>query len=143
MSLFAGEQGNTSLKKTRLLALTEWGNVSLWSVHVLDSGSAGEADVGMQIGGRVCLLRLADSLPMGRTLPDGLQALSAEGHSMLAKPHQQSPELGRHAAVLALPPSSIDQFLVGTNNARILRGSLFGEAPVPKVICSNLFYVLS
>ena len=137
----AGEQSRAGLKKTRLLALTEWGNVSLWSVHVLAPGecsAAGGADAGLSIGGRVALLLLTASLAVGRGPHDGMQA-SQPGHAA-SSAHTQLPyELERRAAVLSLPPISIDQYLVGLDRAQTVRGSLYGEAPVPKVSpCSGL-----
>jgi len=137
----AGEQSRAGLKKTRLLALTEWGNVSLWSVHVLASGecsAAGEADAGLSIGGRVGLLLLTASLAMGRGPHDGMQA-SSPGHAASSAYTHLPYELERRAAVLSLPPRSIDQYLVGLDSAQTVRGSLYGEDPVPKVsTCSDL-----
>ena len=137
----AGEQNGAGLKKTRLLALSEWGNISLWSVHVLASGecsAAGGADAGVSIGGRVGLLLLTATLAMGRGPHDGMQA-SSPGHAASSAYTQLPYELERHAAVLALPPTSIDQYLVGLDSAQVVRGSLYGEAPVPKVsTCSEL-----
>ena len=129
----AGDQSSARLKKTRLLALTEWGNVSLWSVHVSAAGDHAIADAGLQIGGRVCLLLLAASLPVGRSVPDGMQAPYSGGHAASLQQRQSSSRLGRRAAVLALPPDSPDQFFVGLDNAQVLRGSLYGEATIPKV----------
>ncbi|DBA89068.1 TPA: hypothetical protein ACH3X1_016247 [Trebouxia sp. C0004] len=128
-----GEQSRAGLKKTGLLALTEWGNVSLWSVHVLASGEcsgAGGADAGLSIGGRVGLLLLTASLAMGRGLHAGMQA-PTPGHAA-SSAHTQLPyELERRAAVLSLPPTSMDQYLVGLDSAQTVGGSLYGEAYVP------------
>ena len=126
MPASTGEQSAGETKQTRFLALTEWGNVSLWSVHVLTSSedTAGvQADPGLQFGGRVRLLLLAANLPMGRSFPQASVML----------PYVQ--QLQAHAAVLALPPNQIDEFLVAGNNDCILRGSLYGQAAVPKVRC--------
>ena len=125
-SWLACADGQNSLepKKARLLALTEWGNVSLWSVHVLTSSQdvAGtQSDAGLQFGGKVRLLLLAASLPMGRNFP-----------AQAAGINKRAQQLG-HAAALALPPSQVDQFIVAGDNDCILRGSLYGQAPVPKV----------
>ena len=130
----AGEQSRAGLKKSRVLALTEWGNVSLWSVHVLAPGecsAAGGLDAGLSIGGRVGLLLLAASLAMGRGPQDGMQA-SLSGHAASSAYTQLPYELERRAAVLSLLPKSIDQYLVGLDSAQTVRGSLYGEAPVPK-----------
>lgn len=137
----AGEQSKAGLKTTRLLALTEWGNVSLWSVHVLASGecsAARAADAGVSIGGCVGLLLLTASLAMGRGPHDGMQA-SLPGHAVSSACTQLPYELERRAAVLSLPPTRFDQYLVGLDSGQTVRGSLYGEAPVPKVsTCSDL-----
>ncbi|DBA69247.1 TPA: hypothetical protein ACH3X2_012991 [Trebouxia sp. C0005] len=130
----AGEQSKAGLKTTRLLALTEWGNVSLWSVHVLASGecsAARAADAGVSIGGCVGLLLLTASLAMGRGPHDGMQA-SLPGHAVSSACTQLPYELERRAAVLSLPPTRFDQYLVGLDSGQTVRGSLYGEAPVPK-----------
>ena len=119
-----GDQSTLEPKKTRFLAITDWGNVSLWSVHVLTSSEdiAGvQADPGLQFGGRVRLLLLAANLPLGNSR--GIQV------SVIC-PHAQ--QLQAHAAVLALLPNKIDEFVVAGNNDQILRGSLYGQAAVPK-----------
>ena len=117
--------GQGELKQTRFLALTEWGNVSLWSVHVLASSedAAGvQADAGLQFGGHVRLLLLAASLPMGRMAPVGMQ---------ITETHKLNVQM--HATTLAVLPEQHDQFVVATSPDKILRGSLYGQAPVPKV----------
>lgn len=142
LTVIAGEQSHAvSNKKTRLLALTEWGNVSLWSVHVVAPEGPG-LDPGLQIGGRVCLMLLADSLPLGRSPPVSKQALLYVQQN--GRQHNQHRlEHSRHAAALALLPDSADEFLVGMHNAQILRGSLYGETPVPKVQHSRVSVVYS
>ncbi|KAL3141663.1 hypothetical protein ABBQ32_004355 [Trebouxia sp. C0010 RCD-2024] len=123
----APETGHSpgDLKQTRFLALTEWGNVSLWSVHVLASSedAAGvQADAGLQFGGHVRLLLLAASLPVGRMAPVGMQI--SESHKLTVH---------THATTLAVLPEQNDQFVVAAGTDQILRGSLYGQAPVPKV----------
>ena len=123
----AGEQKQVEQKPTRFLALTEWGNVSLWSVHVLTSpeDAAGvQADAGLQFGGRVRLLLLAASLPKGRLFPVGMQA---------SETHKHAQHIQTHATVLALPPKQNDQFVVAGSTDQILRGSLYGQPLLPKV----------
>lgn len=118
------------LKQTRFLALTEWGNVSLWSVHVLASSedAAGvQADAGLQFGGHVRLLLLAASLPVGRMAPVGMQI--SESHKLTVH---------THATTLAVLPEQNDQFVVAAGTDQILRGSLYGQAPVPKVGCYKI-----
>ncbi|KAL3153591.1 hypothetical protein ABBQ38_011579 [Trebouxia sp. C0009 RCD-2024] len=113
------------LKQTRFLALTEWGNVSLWSVHVLASSedAAGvQADAGLQFGGHVRLLLLAASLPVGRMAPIGMQI--SDTHKLTAY---------THATTLAVLPKQNDQFVVAAGAHQILRGSVYGQAYVPKV----------
>ena len=102
-------------------------------MHVQAAGDHAIADAGLQIGGRVCLFLLAASLPVGNSVPNGMQAATFGGHAASFKHHQQCSRWGRRATVLALPPDSTDQFLVGLDNAQILRGSLYGEATIPKV----------
>ena len=46
---------------------------------------------------------------------------------------QKQFQLNQHAAALSLPPGRADQFLVGMDSGQVLLGSLYGEAPVPKV----------
>ena len=121
--------GESEPKQARFLALTEWGNVSLWTVHVLMSSEdvAGvQADAGLQFGGRVRLLLLAASLPMGRLLPVGVQAFGI---------HRHNQSVQTHATVLAVPPNQLDQFVVAGSTDQILLGSLYGQALVPKVGC--------
>lgn len=119
--------GESEPKQTRFLALTEWGNVSLWSMHMLVSteDAAGvQADAGLQFGGRVRLLLLAASLPIGRLLPLGMQASGT---------HKPNQDVQIQATVLAVPPNQLDQFIVAGSTDRILRSSLYGQALVPKV----------
>lgn len=121
--------GEPQPKQARFLALTEWGNVSLWSVHVLVSSedAAGvQADAGLQFGGRVRLLLLAASLPTGRLCTEDVQASAM---------HKHSQDVHTHATVLAVPPNHLDQFMVAGSTDQILRGSLYGQALVPKVGC--------
>ena len=103
-----------------------------------ECSAAGGANAGVSIGGRVGLLLLTASLAMGRGPHDGMQA-SLPGHAT-SSAHTQLPDgLQRRAAVLSLKPTSIDQYLVGLDSAQTVRGSLYGEAPVPKVSpCSDL-----
>ena len=123
----AGELSKGEPKRTRCLALTEFENISLWSVHVLASSedAAGvQADAGLQFGGRVRLLLLAASLPMGRSPSIGLQGFRV---------HRNARALQRHATAMALLPDQPDQFVVAANSDAILRGSLYGQMPVPQV----------
>ena len=129
----AGELNKGEPKRTRCLALTEFGNVSLWSVHVLASSedAAGvQADAGLQFGGRVRLLLLAASLPIGRSTSNGLQASGT---------HKHAQAMQSHATAMALLPDQPDQFVVAGKSDAILRGSLYGQMPVPQVIlCCGL-----
>lgn len=123
-------QSQGDLKQTRFLGLTQWGNVSLWSVHVLASSedAAGvQADAGLQFGGHVRLLLLAASLPVGRNGPIGMQ---------ISQTHKLTVHM--HATTLALLPQRHDQFIVAGDSGQILRGSLYGQAPVPKVGCCKV-----
>ena len=129
MKFLCNVAGKPEPKQARFLALTEWGNVSLWSVHVLVSSedAAGvQSDAGLQFGGRVRLLLLAASLPTGRLFTIGVQASAI---------HKHNQDLHTRATVLALPPDHLDQFMVAGSTDQILRGSLFGQALVPKVGC--------
>ena len=129
MKIVCNVTGESKPKQARFLALTEWGNVSLWSVHVLVSSedAAGvQADAGLQFGGRVRLLLLAASLPAGRLFPVGVQASGT---------HKHNQGVQTHATVLAVPPNQLDQFMVTGTTDQILRGSLYGQALVPKVGC--------
>ena len=129
MKTMCNVTGEPEPKQARFLALTEWGNVSLWSVHVLLSSedAAGvQADAGLQFGGHVRLLLLAASLPAGRLFPIGVQA---------SRMHKHNKDVQTHATVLAVPPNQLDQFIVAGSTGHILRGSLYGQALVPKVGC--------
>lgn len=83
-----------------------------------------QADAGLQFGGRVRLLLLAASLPIGRPLPLGVQASGT---------HKPNQDVQTQATVLAMPPNQLDQFIVAGNTDQILRGSLYGQPLVPKV----------
>ena len=132
--VLVGEQSHASLKRTRLLALTEWGNVSLWSIQSLAAGNISDrvgTDPGLRIGGHVCLMLLAATLPLGKAVP-GRPGDFASTEAAKRSLHKQF-QLHQRAAALSLPPGYPDQFLVGTDSGQVLRGSLYGEAPVPKV----------
>ena len=129
-----GDRSAARSKNTRLLVLTEWGNLSLWSVQALVSSGAAtrvQTDPGLSLGGHVCLLLLATSLTFGKghvakMQPSASVELPAEDNACGFRLHQR-------ALALALLPGDQNQFLVGTNGSQVLRGSLYGEVPVPKV----------
>ena len=114
--------------------LTEWGNVSLWSVQALVSSDATtrvQTDPGLSLGAHVCLLLLASSLSFGKghfanMQPSASAELPAEDNACGFRLHQR-------ALALALLPGDQNQFLAGTSGSQVLRGSLYGEVPVPKV----------
>ena len=111
----------------QLLALTEWGIVSIWTVMALPTAVQGpDADVGLRTGSRVCLL-LTATLTAGNVLHPYLDTLALDNASRLCM------EVGRHAASLAIPASSTSQFLVGMDSTQVLRGSLYGDLFLPKV----------
>lgn len=83
-----------------------------------------QTDAGLQFGGRVRLLLLAASLPTGRLLPLGMQASGT---------HKPNQDVQIQATVLAVPPNQLDQFIVAGSTDQIMRGSLYGQALVPKV----------
>lgn len=109
----------------QLLALTEWGIVTLWTVMMLP-GTTPSTDVGLRTGSCVCLV-LTATLGAGTTSNPYLNHLAVDTASQLCM------ELGRQAAALTTPPNSSDQFLVGMDSGQIMRGSLYGEALLPKV----------
>lgn len=111
----------------QLLAVTEWGIVSLWTVMVLPAtAQSADADVGLRTGSWTCLL-LTATLTAGSALHPHLSALALDNASQLCM------EVGRHAAALAIPANSSDQFLVGMDSTQVLRGSLYGNLYLPKV----------
>lgn len=111
----------------QVLALTEWGIVSVWSVMILPATALRtDADVGLRTGSRICLLHTA-TLTAGSSLHPNISAMASDNASQLCM------EMGRHAAALAIPLNTSDQFLVGMDSTQILRGSLYGDSYLPKV----------
>ena len=101
---------------------------------LLPAAAAG-ADIGLKIGSSVCLM-LTATLGAGTKLHPYINQLAVDTASQLCM------ELGRHVAALAIPHQSRTQFLVGMDSGEILRGSLYGEALLPKVsLCIKAFLV--
>ena len=111
----------------RLVALTEWGVVSVWTVMPMPRAAQGvDADVGLRTGSQMCL-HLTATLLAGNALQPYTNLLALDDASQLCM------EIGRHAAALAIPVHTSNQFLVGMDSTQILRGSLYGNLCLPKV----------
>lgn len=119
----------------RLVALTEWGVVSLWTVMSLPRAAHGaDADVGLRTGSQMCL-HLTATFLAGNALQPYTNMLALDNAS------QSCMEVGRHAAALAIPANTSNQFLVGMDSTQILRGSLYGNLYLPKVRSRSHFLV--
>ena len=133
---FAAGRGQLSYTNSsgQLVALTEWGVVSVWTVMALPPAAQGaDADVGLRVGSQMCL-HLTATLLAGNALQPCKNMLALDNASQLCM------EVGRHAAALAIPANTSNQFLVGMDSTQILRGSFYGNLHLPKVISRSQFW---
>jgi len=121
-----------------VVALTEWGEVQVYTCSMLASSAgsnAADVDLGMRIGSRVRLLRNGGMVRLGtQALKPNSQPQVVPSHclAVLGGTSSTTEAAGGPREQAALRSVSC-QVLVGGEGGKVLRGGWAGTAPAPKV----------
>ncbi|GMH35944.1 hypothetical protein BSKO_03812 [Bryopsis sp. KO-2023] len=104
-----------------LICLSAWGCVTIMGVRELndmDAFSLQQIDWGLRIGARARLVKITTGIPLGKSM---LQQKAG------VPPPEEQPTM-----CMTPLPTNPDQFLVGSDGGRILRGAKLGDIAAPK-----------
>ncbi len=146
-----GAQGAARSRKQRLeqitrqggdggfhcLSMDAWGTVRLW--NVVDATSVDASDLGLRVGGRKRIIE-SNVVRIEAFSPKPLVALTNRAAAATAADTgvEDAPEVARSPKIsqsvqarrLRCIQGSSEEFLVGTDDGRCLRGSRFGKRPL-------------